>query len=79
MQFYLPDGSCNSHDDCANGSYCHSNKCVSSCENSLDCSSGVCTYTRVGSGVMKLCIEECTEASGSCRNGEICIGKRKFA
>ena len=74
----LSDESCNTHDDCENGSYCHSNRCVSSCENSLDCSNSVCTSFTLGSESVKLCKDECNNTSDSCQEGDICVGKNKL-
>ena len=70
----LPGGSCITHNGCENGSYCDSNRCVSSCENSLECTSGVCTEVSFG----RMCKEDCSEFSDSCQEGQICIGKDKL-
>ena len=69
------DGSCNTNDDCEPGLYCDSNKCISSCENSLDCSNGVCRSVTFGSSRMRLCKEECNDMSNPCQGGEMCVGK----
>ena len=76
MWLLFSDGSCHTHSDCENGSYCDSNRCVSPCENSLACPNGVCTTVALGSESVTLCRDQCNATSISCESG-LCIGGYK--
>ena len=77
LHFYLPDGSCNTNDDCEAGSYCDENTCRLSCLNtqSLECPNHVCRPVVVGDLSIKLCKDECSNTSDSCQEGHICVGR----
>ena len=77
--FLLSDGSCNTHKDCEVNSYCDANKCLSPCNNSLDCPNGVCTSLSVVDKDVKVCKDQCNETSlDYCAKTEICVGKPNF-